>query len=325
MTALVLACDNRFIPFTAVVARRIARYATEKFPIVVVSDGVSDENKALAQKFCPSITFIEAPSAFREHALPVTEKFSRATHLRLFLDEILSDFDRAVYLDSDISPLTDVSPLLAMAPRSAPIIAAHDLHTMIKETYRERLRMAGPYFNSGVMVLDLRAIRAERIFPTVLQYARDHPERCQLVDQDPLNAVLDGRWQTLDWRWNATNYMSERFPRQPFIRHFAGCKPWLPEKLGVESRFVGEWRSDLADSPWPGRFQEQGLKHRIRNALRPAVSAIEYVTKSQAFADAAGKRGNRARLVGNFSAVLQAIEQSAAAGAIAERIAFTRT
>jgi hypothetical protein len=57
-TALVLACDDRFIPYTAVVARRIARYAAEKFPITVVSDGVSDDNKALALKFCPQISFI---------------------------------------------------------------------------------------------------------------------------------------------------------------------------------------------------------------------------------------------------------------------------
>ncbi len=54
-TALVLACDDNYIPYTAVVARRIAGYATEKFPIIVVSDGVSDENKALARKFCPKL------------------------------------------------------------------------------------------------------------------------------------------------------------------------------------------------------------------------------------------------------------------------------
>jgi hypothetical protein len=54
------------------------------------------------------------------------------------------------------------------------------------------------------------------------------------------------------------------------------------------------------------------------------MSAIEYVTKSQVYANAAGRRGNRARLVNNFSAALHAIEQSAAAGATADRIAFTR-
>jgi lipopolysaccharide biosynthesis glycosyltransferase len=322
-TTLVLACDDNFIPFTAVVARRVALHATEKFPIMVVSDGVSDENKALARKFCPQIDFIEASSMFLERALPVSDRFSRAAHLRLFLDEILSDFDRVAYLDSDISPLTDVAPLLAMAPKVAPIIAAHDIHNMIEGTYRKRLQMSAPYFNSGVLVLDLQAIRTEHIFADALQYALDYPERCEFVDQDPLNAVLDGRWQTLDWRWNAMNFMSDLMPKPPFIRHFAGRKPWSSKKLGIEQRFVDEWRSDLAESPWLGRFEDSRLEYRVRNIYTPVTSAIGRFAKGWIYGNSAGRRGDRARLIKSFPTVLSAIEQSAAAGTIAGRIAFT--
>ena len=105
------------------------------------------------------------------------------------------------------------------------------------------------------MVLDLKSIRAERIFAEALQYALDHPERCEFVDQDALNAVLDGRWQTLDWRWNASTCIRDLMPKEPFIRHFAGYKPWARKKVGIEQRFVDEWRSDLAESPWPAAFQ----------------------------------------------------------------------
>jgi lipopolysaccharide biosynthesis glycosyltransferase len=315
-TALVLACDDRFIPFTAVVARQIARHAAEKFPIVVVSDRVSDENKALAQKFCAAISFIEASPMFDERPLPAGGRFSRANYLRLFLDEILASFDRAVYLDSDISLLTDVSPLLALEPKAAPIIAAHDIHIMVDATYRERLQIFGPYFNSGVMVLDLKAIRAERIFAQALRWGLDNPERCLLVDQDALNAVLDGRWQTLDWRWNTTNYMSGRLPKEPFIRHFAGNKPWTPKKVGVERRFVDEWRADLAESPWPGRFQDEAISYRVRNLLGPMTS----VAKSLVYRKAPGRRGKRARLVNDFANTLSAIERAAAAGATADSL-----
>jgi lipopolysaccharide biosynthesis glycosyltransferase len=318
-TALVLACDDRFIPFTAVVARQVARHAGEKFPIMVVSDGVSDENKRLAEKLCPEISFIEASSLFDDRPLPAGGRFSRANYLRLFLDEILAGFDRAVYLDSDISPLTDVSPLLAMEPEAAPIIAAHDIHIMVDGTYRERLEISAPYFNSGVMILDLKAIRAERIFAQALRWGLDSPERCLLVDQDALNAVLDGRWQTLDWRWNTTNYMSGRLPKEPFIRHFAGNKPWAPKKVGVEKRFIEEWRADLAESPWPGRFQEEAITYRIRNFLGPMTS----VAKSLVYRNAPGRRGKRARLANDFANTLSAIERAAAAGARADPLGLT--
>jgi len=317
-TALVLACDDKYVPFTTVVARQIVRSSTETLPpITVISDCVSDENKALATQFCPQIEFLEAAPLFNDHALPVTSAFSRAAHLRLFLDEILADFDHAVYLDSDISVLADVSPLLAMRPKSGPIIAAHDLHIMVAKAYRERLQISGPYFNSGVMVLDLKAIRAERIFAEALRYAQTYPERCEMVDQDPLNAVLDGRWQTLDWRWNAMNYMSQLLPKQPFIRHFAGCKPWASKKVGVERRYVDQWRSDLAESPWPDRFHEEAFKYRLRKLYSPMTTAVNRLANSQLYASSAGKRGNRARLVNDFIKTLSAIERSAAAGAVA--------
>jgi lipopolysaccharide biosynthesis glycosyltransferase len=190
---------------------------------------------------------------------------------------------------------------------------------MVDATYRERLEISGPYFNSGVMVLDLKAIRTERIFAEALRWGLDNPDRCQMVDQDALNAVLDGRWQTLDWRWNATNYLSGAMPKEPFIRHFAGNKPWTEKKVGVERRFVDEWRADLAESPWHGRFREEALQYRIRSILGPATS----VAKSLVYRNASGKRGKRARLVGDLANTLATIEQAAAAGALADSLGLT--
>ena len=323
-SALVLACDDRFIPFTAVVARRIARLAAEKFPIMVVSDGVADENKRLAQKFCSQISFIEATRFLEGHALPVDETITRAAHLRLFLDEILADFDRAVYLDSDISPLVDVSPLMAIEPKSAPVAAAYDLHLTVDMSYRGRLDIKGPYFNSGVLALDLKEIRAGGIFDRARRYAITHADRCRMHDQDALNAVLDGNWQVLDWRWNAMNYLSNLMPTQPFIRHFSGYKPWTSKKIGVERRYIDQWRSDLGESPWPGRFREEAVEYRIKRIFDPLTSGLDRFYKSRAYADVSGKRGNRARLINGLPGILSAIEEQAAADAVARLPAFIR-
>ena len=313
-TALVLACDDRFIPYTTVVARRIVRNSAARFPIAVISDGVTDENKRLAKKFCPEISFIEAASLFEGRALPTSSSISRASYLRLFLDEILADFDRAVYLDSDISPLTDLAPLLAMEPRAAPVIAAYDIPVMVENTYGKRLEITGPYFNGGVAVFDLKSTRAERLFARALQYAIDYPKRCAMHDQDALNAVLDGRWQVLDWRWNAVSWIRDVMPREPFIRHFARYKPWARKKVGIEKRFVDEWRSDLKESPWPDRFSEQSIKYPVKDAFRRVGSA--------AYAAFAGKRDDvEHRRV--FTKAFADIEQAAADGAIAGFPDFT--
>jgi lipopolysaccharide biosynthesis glycosyltransferase len=322
-TALVLACDDNFIPYTAVVARRVAGYASEKFPVFVLSDGVTDENKALARKFCPQIDFIEASAFFVDKTLPAGHGFSRATYMRLFLDDFLSGFDRAVYLDSDISPLTDVSPLLTMEPKAGPVIAAHDLSAAVGGEYRDRLKMTGPYFNGGVAVYDLKAIRAESIFRDALRYALDHPERCLFADQDALNAVLDGRWQTLDWRWNAMNYMGGRWPKQPFIRHFAGNKPWASKKIGVERRFVNEWQADLAESPWPKRFHEQSAKHALRAIFEPASLALSHLGRTLAHSTRNDRRGNKVRMRRQLPDILSNIERWAADSSMARPLSLT--
>jgi lipopolysaccharide biosynthesis glycosyltransferase len=317
-TALVLACDDRFIPYTSVVARRAAAYAGEKFPIIVVSDGVTDENKRLAQKFCPQISFIEASHLLDNRTFFTSEWFSRAVNLRLFFDQILADFDTAVYIDSDVSLLADIAPLVAMKPRSSPIVAAYDLPIMEFGKYSERLPMSGnsAYLNSGVLVMDLRAIREERVFDRARQVAEEHAALCTYPDQDALNIALDGRWQVLDWRWNTLTYKLHLLPKPPFIRHITGSKPWTPQKGGIERKLVEEWRSDLAESPWPTSFLPPG-KEKLSLSIRPVTVVLEEYWKSLVYAKAPGRRGNKVRFNMHFASILASIEAAASEGRLA--------
>jgi lipopolysaccharide biosynthesis glycosyltransferase len=321
-SALVLACDDRFVPYTSVVARGIANHARENFSIFVISDRVSDENKKIARKFCSRIEFIEASAQLDAARIRTGGDFlTRAAYLRLLLDEILLDFDRAVYLDSDISPLVDLSPLMATVPASAPIVAMYDLSVMAGMGYAERLKMSAgsPYLNSGVMVIDLKAIRAEGMFRAARQYAVDHPERCLFVDQCALNAVLDGRWQTLDWRWNVMNFMSYRLHETPYIRHFAGNKPWGPIKRDVESVYVRQWQQELAASPWPDRFIPAAGNEALHRFLRRRWLVLEDGVKSVFYGNAETKRGNKVRLATQFPKVMARISDDANNGRLAAR------
>jgi lipopolysaccharide biosynthesis glycosyltransferase len=276
-TALVLACDDNFVAYASVVARRVTHHAKEKFPIVIVSDGVTEENKALAQKFCPQISFIEAGNLFGEREFYTRANFTRATYLRLFFDEILSDFDRVAYIDSDVSPLADLSPLLHMAPKASPVMATYDLVQQLYDNLiYDRLplsRNAG-YLQGGVEIFDLRAVREERIFKDAIQFVLDHPEKCELVDQDALNVVLQGRWQVLDWRWNVLHFCVNHMPRPYYIRHITGSKPWASDKVGIERYLIRQWQSDLAESPWPHKFLPEKKLYGKRY-IRPITRAIE--------------------------------------------------
>ena len=281
-TALVFACDDNFLPYTSVVARRVAMLASEKFPIIIVSDGISDEDKRLAQKFCSQISFIEASHLFKDDRFHTTDTYRRATYLRLYLDEIMADFDGIVYLDGDITPLVDVSPLLQIAPTVSPVAATYGMNE-VRRPVHDLLPISknAGYLQGGVQIFDLKAVRDEGIFRDAIKFANAYPEKCQLVDQDALNAVLNGRWQVLDWRWNVMNEDSLYQPRPHFIRHHAGPnKPWAPAKTNCEPFIVEQWRKDLADSPWPERYLPEKRGPFARKYIRPTARAIEVPLKA---------------------------------------------
>jgi lipopolysaccharide biosynthesis glycosyltransferase len=318
--ALVLACDDNFVAYASVVARRAAYYAREKFPIIIVSDGVTDENKRLAQKFCPQISFIEAGNLFEGHDFYIRGNFTRATYLRLFFDEILSDFDRVVYIDCDVSPLADLSPLLAMVPKASPVMATYDLPQLANEvSVYDRLPLArgAGYLQGGVQVFDLKAVRSEGIFKDAICFVLENPETCQFVDQDALNVVLNGRWQVLDWRWNVVHFCVNHMPRPYYIRHITGSKPWASDKVGIEKYLVEQWQSDMAESPWPYKFLP-AQKLYAKKYIRPITRAIETPVKFLVRGERTGQ--NLKRYLKRLPSVLATIETAAREGRLASAL-----
>ena len=99
-----------------------------------------------------------------------------------------------------------------------------------------------PYFNSGVMVVDLEAWRVSEIEQCCLAAARRLRRRTKWLDQHVLNECLAGRWGLLTpvWNkqffldlfpdWRCSPYEEEEFREarsNPAIIHFCSrTKPW---------------------------------------------------------------------------------------------------
>jgi lipopolysaccharide biosynthesis glycosyltransferase len=214
-----------------------------------------------------------------------------APFYRVVLPDVLSDLDRVLYLDCDLIVTDSLAPLLAIDLSSHWIGAVNNgfLSTEWGERHCSGLGLPSGqrYFNSGVLLMNLRSLRedgcVERIREHVRThpgaraaalrlegspgefgaYIRDHPGEMLFWEQDSLNAVLGHRRLELDPRWNFMNAF--RFPaaREPFgeralararkhpaIRHFEGVaeqKPWHPG-TDVEDREL-YWRH-RRQTPW---------------------------------------------------------------------------
>lgn len=161
-------------------------------------------------------------------------RFRPVIYARLFMGDLLpADIERVLYLDSDIFVRSPIEQLFnidmggkaiaaALQPDRLHCIAGTDLRT------RNAFSMAEPYFNSGVMLIDMAQYRGVD-FATVLRESLPQSEIDMFYyDQDIINFAFKGRIVELGYRWNLQNPEPAHEILDPHILHYsANPKPWF--------------------------------------------------------------------------------------------------
>jgi lipopolysaccharide biosynthesis glycosyltransferase len=210
---------------------------------------------------------------------------------RVFLPDLLPELERVLYLDADTIVVDSLEPLWRTELGSHPLAAVTNVFQPDHVGRLAALGLGddGPYFNSGVMLLNLEIWRRERLTEQLLDYARANREKLDWPEQDALNVILGERRLPLHPRWNCMNSILlfpasaevfgfrtvEEARRNPAIRHFEGPsinKPWhyLCQR---ENREL--YLRHRRETPWPelqleGRTPRNALR-RFRRALRRPV------------------------------------------------------
>lgn len=245
----VLACCNEYYaPGLAValhsLVAKAAREAT--FRIIVVDGGMRDsswrkvEASVMAARPGTDVTRAQ-PSLARFDGLVTDFGSSYLTYARLLVDELFDD-PRVLYVDSDILFQRDVVPLFETDLRGMTVAACHD--PLIGTIGQERmdckalgLDPAQPYFNAGLLLIDMPRWRDERVTERTLDYLSAHGDNCPYWDQSALNVTLCNRWHYANPAWNRFHILigNPRFSIDVANSnlHFVGPeKPW---QLGCEN------------------------------------------------------------------------------------------
>ncbi|HLP09106.1 MAG TPA: glycosyltransferase family 8 protein [Opitutaceae bacterium] len=209
----------------------------------------------------------------------------RSNHLsyaRLFVAESCSARE-ALYLDSDLLVQADVAALAALPLRGQVVGAVQDptvltfAHDRVA-TLDPAIAANMPYFNAGVLKIDVARWRAEQVQQRCLELIGRNPAQIQYHDQSALNFCLRRRWLALPQTWNtAALYAQEGRPGASFdaaIVHYLGrLKPW---EFGHHRGPAAErFFAALDTTPWrrwrPSafRFRLKTLKSKLRRLLAP--------------------------------------------------------
>ena len=233
--------------------------------------------------------------------LPGDHRYTPAMWYRLFLPERLPAVDRVLYLDADTLVADSLADLWATDMDGHWVAAVTNVFEPWAAHRPAELGLRGPeaYFNSGVLLLDLAALRRDGRGEALRAFARERGAELLWPDQDALNVVLGERRLPLHPRWNCMNALAvfpwsrdvfgaqavEEALRRPGIRHFEGPgenKPWhLLSTAPDRERYFAHRRA----TPWP-RCRREGIS--AGNAARLLA------------------RGARRRLAGRRDAALSA-------------------
>jgi lipopolysaccharide biosynthesis glycosyltransferase len=164
--------------------------------------------------------------------LKVSKKITLAAYYRLLLPDLLLD-DRVIYLDGDTIINGSLDILWNMDFGNSLIAAVED--AAVSKSLKFRLFGEDiSYFNSGVLMLDLKTFRESRLTERMLDFAQQHKEKITYHDQCVLNYFLRDRWLKLPVKYNlmASHLLNpEKYSAEisaPVVVHYNSYygKPW---------------------------------------------------------------------------------------------------
>ena len=169
--------------------------------------------------------------------------FTPTIYYRIFLPEMFPQYDKGIYLDSDLIVLEDIAKLFEEKLGDNLLAACLDMSTFGNKLFTKYFRDAigvdtDAYFNSGVLLMDFKKFRDEEFCEHFLYLLNTYDFDTVAPDQDYLNAMCKGRVKYLDISWN-TMPTSESLSKEKLkIVHFnLFFKPWHYDGTRYEEYF----------------------------------------------------------------------------------------
>jgi len=248
------------VPFMASATSVVENASVENLQITVLHKkqelGPEHQQKIREQISC-SVRFVGISDG-RLQALD-NPRFGVEAFYKLLVPQALAPAHKAIYLDCDTIVLGDIAELYDVDVSDHVLAAVQDVWIPYVSAPDGVLRWEQlgyeadtPFFNSGVLLLNLRRLRRMDLVERTKVYVQAHRERMnKMGDQEVQNALLAGRWKELDLAWNVLPPVYRRSRRSSLrlleekglcesdvtsrakIIHYTGFleRPWKPESL----------------------------------------------------------------------------------------------
>ena len=288
------AADDNYVKPLAVMLQSAAQNVRvgNQLQVIVLDGGISEANwSGLKETLAdlPIELFSIRPDIAAVSDLATSHHITHTAYLRLLAGRILPDsIDKVIYLDSDLLICDDLSELwelplgdqfaLAVPDVACPYVDARYAKSNFAKSSPymaaispianwQELGIAphAPYFNSGVMVLNIKRMRDEKIEHRLLECLKQNQKFVWCWDQYALNVVFSDSWTALPLKWNQGAHVFE-FPDKtyspmnedefllardkPSIIHYT--TEWKPWRYGNNHPLKQKYFDQLDQTVWTG-------------------------------------------------------------------------
>lgn len=254
--------DDNYVMPTHVVIRSLSENMDKNdtciYVIHICTFGLNESNRTLLDGLhLEGIRIVRHDFSLDVYA----EKFSQinqSTHvtpaalIKFDLPDIFADIDELLYLDSDIIVQKPIESLFEYDISDYYVAASFEFWRYLHEVYAFGVfSMPEFYFNSGVMLLNLKKMRedgvSQKLWQAKFRQFNDRRKKEKLMDQDAFNAVCAEMCLHLPIKYNCNCYFTKGIDiaqvNAVYGTTYHSCKELKEDSVIIH--YVGK-----ADKPW---------------------------------------------------------------------------
>ena len=245
------AIDDSYTPLLAVALQSLIDNASKNYYycIKVLHTDVQENHIKQIKKYESeniNIEFVDLNYYINKvkDKLYTRDYYTNTTYFRLFLPELYPQYDKVLYLDSDIIVVGDISELYNTDMGTNLVAAAPDDIIQKNKVFQDYAELVvgvakyQHYFNAGVLLMNLDELRKFK-FQEKFLYLLEKIKFSVAQDQDYLNRLCKGRVTLISHDWDVMPYVNdETKPEDIKLIHYNfAYKPWHFEDITYNEYF----------------------------------------------------------------------------------------
>lgn len=279
---IVIAINRKYIRYSYVLLSSLLSNNSRTIHVYILHHELTAEDEAvfapLAASYDVSFHFVYVPdSLLPSKEVLETSAWGIEAYFRLAIVDLLPEnVERALYLDSDIIIHGSLDALYDCDMGNCKIAACAEFHdkppygSYRDELFKDFFEDSFSYFNSGVVLYNMSALRPQYNFDYYMQTVKKLNYQIHYPDQDLLNYCHHGETLYADtfrynlnarYGYNLYNIDYQKLKECAIIVHYATSKPWRSNFLHQDTEKL--WWDYAKNTPFHKELLEEMVQEMM--------------------------------------------------------------